>query len=128
MLVSIYITLVLLAFVFFAWGMYNGSYGSRIVVRSGNTLIYDTKLAVTVIVFLISALLFGILALSSLSVTKDYCENQVTQTVLTGNTTAYTNQITCQTQRYPNQMLSALWTGLFLLAIIMPFVYIFKGE
>lgn len=130
MLISIYIALILLAFVFLGLGLYNGAYGSKLAVesKSGQGIVYHSKLIITISFLLIAALCFMAAALNSLAVTVDHCENQITQTVVSGNTTTYTNQISCETVRHPNEMLGALWGGLFIFTVAMLFVYVFKGE
>ena len=118
MLMEMYLTLAVIGFAVFVTAILIGSYAR------------EKKIGSTLTLLLICTIIFSVLAINSLSVTKQTCKNQVTQTELDADTniTTYTNQISCNNQRNPDQALGYLFAGLAALTIVLGFVYFFQGE
>ena len=117
MLESLYITLILAAFFFLIVGIYVGSFNKE-----------KTRLGVTVVFLLLSAVLFTVLALTSQSVTNDFCKNQVTQTVVSGSVTTYSNELSCITQRYSLGYLGGIFSFMVIFNIVMMGVYVILNK
>lgn len=130
MLETIYITFTILAFLFLALAIYSGSFGKQ---ESENSLMnsqqrHTSRIGATVVLLLMSATLFVILALSSMSIETTHCENQINQTEIVGNTTTYTNHIGCINQRHSQDDLGEIYSGIIIAIIVLMFIYIVKDR
>lgn len=117
MLVQIYILLIILGFFSLILSIFLGS-----IFRSRDT--EDKRHVVSGLIFiLVAGICFMIVALSSLYITQDFCENQVTQEIVSGNQTTYTNSIDCTTQVNSQQDLAYFWYGMLLVCFVLFFYY-----
>lgn len=67
------------------------------------------KYGLVVTGLVMSMTLFAVLAFASLQITENFCENQTNQTVVSGNTTTYTNGLACVTRTSADWALAVLF-------------------
>lgn len=133
MLISIFLTLFGFACILFllglikismiAWKEENGSHGVVLENKSH-------KLGTVYFCLLISMILFFVCAASSFELESNYCNNQIDNEIVNGNTTTYSYSYSCHTETYIDENLGIL-TGLLgaiciLLLTIITFVYVFN--
>lgn len=120
MIIALYVLFVILGFVCFSLAVALGS------LLKGEDPEDRKNVAFSVMFVLIAGLLFMTVALESTSITQDFCENQVTQSVTVNGTTTNTNQIECTTQRYSNTGLSWFFYGMVLICLVLFVIYIMR--
>jgi len=114
MLEGIYTTLIVLGFFLLVGGLISGA--------------SKQKLGVTVSLLLLSTIIFSVLGLQSFNIEREYCENQVTQSLINGSTTNYANQISCTTQQHVDEGLGILFGSMIFLTVAFMLLFILSGR
>jgi len=125
MLLSIYITLTILAFVLFGLALLLGHNMNRLGTGEA---IGTTKKGQLITYLLLSMILFIIISLSSMYIEMPHCENQILNQTISGNTTTFTNNIDCISNIYTSEALTGIYGFMVILCILFFFYYALAKE
>lgn len=130
MLLQIYITITIIAFIFFILGVFLGSF-----FKNQNKIDPEQtpKKGISTTFLFTSMVLFIFLALNSLNIEQEYCENQQTTTISTTDTstvnitttnTTITNTINCLKQQYVDDAIAYFYWFMSFISLFFVFVVI----
>jgi len=121
MILSLYIFFALLGVLFFLLAILFGTF------MKGEDPEDKRNIGVSILCILVAGILFGMVALHSLDINQDFCENRVTQSVVSGNTTTYTNAMVCTTESNAYQEVSYFFYGLAAICAVFFLYYAMRS-
>lgn len=129
MLIELYLLIVVIAFACLLYGLKYGSLGAgSVLVGEDNKPKYLTKLFLTAMFLLISAILFFILASASYDIEISHCDYIVNATELQPDniTTEYNYVPACNFEQHTDSFTGDMFMVFGWIAIILLVIYAFK--